>query len=168
MAKTKISTLAKDLNVALPTVIEFLRKKNISIDVSPNTRVEDDVVALLMSEFKHDKDMKPQVSVRAPKPAPATPKKSEAPKAEEPVKTETAAGPRILGKLELDKKGNPVVKKAETPKAPEPQPVVQQASEPKPKPEPAPEAKTEVEKPAPAPAPAPKAAAAAGDHTVAV
>ncbi len=155
MAKTRISTLAKDLNVALPTVIEFLRKKNISIDVSPNTRVEDDVVALLMSEFKHDKDMKPQVSVRAPKPAPATPKKSEAPKAEEPVKTETAAGPRILGKLELDKKGNPVVKKAETPKAPEPQPVVQQASEPKPEPEPAPEAKTEVEKPAPAPAPAP-------------
>ena len=156
MAKTKISTLAKDLNVALPTVIEFLRKKNISIDVSPNTRVEDDVVALLMSEFKHDKDMKPQVSVRAPKPAPATPKKSEAPKAEEPVKTETAAGPRILGKLELDKKGNPVVKKAETPKAPEPQPVVQQASEPKPEPEPAPEAKTEVEKPAPAPAPTPE------------
>ena len=30
MAKTKISKVAKDLNVAIPTVIDFLRKKGIS------------------------------------------------------------------------------------------------------------------------------------------
>ena len=58
MPKTKISTVAKELNVALPTVIDFLRKKNINIDENPNTRVEEDVVALLVSEFKHDKDLK--------------------------------------------------------------------------------------------------------------
>ena len=58
MAKTKISKIAKDLNVSLPTVIDFLRKRNINIDESPNTRVEDDVVALLMSAFKSDKDLK--------------------------------------------------------------------------------------------------------------
>ena len=46
MAKTKISKVAKDLNVALPTVIEFLRKKDITIDDNPNTRVEDDIVAV--------------------------------------------------------------------------------------------------------------------------
>ena len=49
MAKIKISKVAKDLNVSLPTVIEFLRKKNISIDESPNTRVEDDIVDLLIA-----------------------------------------------------------------------------------------------------------------------
>ncbi|MDE5555660.1 MAG: translation initiation factor IF-2 N-terminal domain-containing protein, partial [Muribaculaceae bacterium] len=96
MAKTKISTLAKDLNVALPTVIDFLHKKNINIDPSPNTRVEDDVVALLMSEFKHDKDLKPQAAVRPAKPAPQ-PAASKTEPAPEP------AGPRILGKIELDK-----------------------------------------------------------------
>ena len=108
MAKTKISTLAKDLNVALPTVIEFLRKKDISIDESPNTRVDDNVVELLMNEFKHDKDLKNQSARRPQKPAPAAP----APKAEVKVQPEAKpAGPRILGRLELDAKGNPIVKK---------------------------------------------------------
>ena len=141
MAKTKISTLAKDLNVALPTVIEFLRKKDISIDESPNTRVDDNVVELLMNEFKHDKDLKNQSARRPQKPAPAAP----APKAEVKVQPEAKpAGPRILGRLELDAKGNPIVKKTEVPK---PAPV----AAPTPAPAPAP-----VEKPAPAPAPEPK------------
>ena len=141
MAKTKISTLAKDLNVALPTVIEFLRKKDISIDESPNTRVDDNVVELLMNEFKHDKDLKNQSARRPQKPAPAAP----ASKAEVKVQPEAKpAGPRILGRLELDAKGNPIVKK---PEAPKPAPVAA------PTPAPAP-----VEKPAPAPAPAPAAA----------
>lgn len=120
MAKTKISTLAKDLNVALPTVIEFLRKKNINIDESPNTRVDDDVVDLLMSEFKHDKDLKTQ-SARRPKPAPVKHVAVEVPKTEpeaaENIKAPEPVGPRILGKLELDAKGNPVVKKTSDPKA---------------------------------------------------
>ena len=145
MAKTKISTLAKDLNVALPTVIEFLRKKDISIDESPNTRVDDNVVELLMNEFKHDKDLKNQSARRPQKPAPAAP----APKAEVKVQPEAKpAGPRILGRLELDAKGNPIVKKTEAPK---PAPVAAPTPAPTPAPAPAP-----VEKPAPAPAPEPK------------
>ena len=54
MAKTKISKVAKDLNVALPTVVEFLRGKNITVDDNPNTRIEDEVVTLLMGAFKSD------------------------------------------------------------------------------------------------------------------
>ena len=149
MAKTKISTLAKDLNVALPTVIEFLRKKDISIDESPNTRVDDNVVELLMNEFKHDKDLKNQSARRPQKPAPAAP----APKAEVKVQPEAKpAGPRILGRLELDAKGNPIVKKTEAPKA---APVAAPVAAPTPAPTPAP-APAPVEKPAPAPAPEPK------------
>ena len=49
MAKTKISKVAKDLNVSVSTVIDFLRKKNIEIDENPNTRIEDEVVDLLRS-----------------------------------------------------------------------------------------------------------------------
>ena len=149
MAKTKISTLAKDLNVALPTVIEFLRKKDISIDESPNTRVDDNVVELLMNEFKHDKDLKNQSARRPQKPAPAAP----APKAEVKVQPEAKpAGPRILGRLELDAKGNPIVKKTEAPKA---APVAAPVAAPTPAPTPAP-APAPVEKPEPAPAPEPK------------
>ena len=152
MAKTKISTLAKDLNVALPTVIEFLHKKNIDIDVSPNTRVEDDVVELLMNEFKQDKNLKPQAP-RASKPAAPAPKPTPASQPEVvKVKAEPTAGPRILGTLELDKKGNPVVKKPEPKPAPAPV-----APAPAPKAVEAPEVKKPEEKPAEKPAPAKKA-----------
>ncbi len=53
MAKTKISKVATDLNVSLATVFDFLRKeRDINIDESPNTRVEQDVVDMLMHAFK--------------------------------------------------------------------------------------------------------------------
>ena len=61
MAKTKISKLAKDLNVALPTVIEFLRKNNIEIDENPNTRVEDNIAEMLNNEFNKDRLLKNKV-----------------------------------------------------------------------------------------------------------
>ncbi|MCM1066703.1 MAG: translation initiation factor IF-2 [Muribaculaceae bacterium] len=163
MAKTKISKIAKDLNVSLPTVIEFLRKRNINIDESPNTRVEDDVVAILMGEFKSDKDLKNRSSqitterkenrAKTTAPAPST----------EPVETSytTAQKPRILGKLELDAKGNPIVRTPEQPKAEAPKPEPVKAPEqpkveaPKPEPVKAPE-QPKVEAPRPEPVKAPE------------
>ena len=152
MAKTKISKIAKDLNVSLPTVIDFLRKRNINIDESPNTRVEDDVVALLMSAFKSDKDLKNRSSQitterKENRAKAATSAKEEAPK-EEPLTTVTQK-PRILGKLELDSKGNPIVRTPEVTPAPEPK--TEAAPTPAPKAEvaptpKAPEATTETPK----------------------
>ena len=85
MAKTKISTIAKELNVALPTVYSFLSEKGISIEESPNTRVDDDVVGLLVSKFKPDKDLKNKsdqfAANRRSTPAPAP---KEAPKSRRP------------------------------------------------------------------------------------
>ena len=152
MAKTKISKVAKDLNVSLPTVIDFLRKRNINIDESPNTRVEDDVVALLMSAFKSDKDLKNRSSQitterKENRAKAATSAKEEAPK-EEPLTT-FSQKPRILGKLELDSKGNPIVRTPEATPAPEPK--TEAAPTPAPKAEvaptpKAPEATTETPK----------------------
>ncbi len=152
MAKTKISKIAKDLNVSLPTVIDFLRKRNINIDESPNTRVEDDVVALLMSAFKSDKDLKNRSSQitterKENRAKAATSAKEEAPK-EEPLTT-VSQKPRILGKLELDSKGNPIVRTPEATPAPEPK--TEAAPTPAPKAEvaptpKAPEATTETPK----------------------
>ncbi|MDE6121380.1 MAG: translation initiation factor IF-2 N-terminal domain-containing protein, partial [Muribaculaceae bacterium] len=119
MAKTKISKVAKDLNVSVPTVIEFLRKKNIDIDDNPNTRLEENIVDLLMSAFQSDKDLKnrsTQISTErkdarsraaAERPAPQA-----ASSAEDSRNSAAPQQPRILGKLELDAKGNPVVRPA--------------------------------------------------------
>ena len=117
MAKTKISKIAKDLNVALPTVIEFLRKKNITIDDNPNTRVEDDVVDILVNEFRSDKDQKSkseQFSSERQKEK-VKPVQKEAPKAVEEVvlPVEPAAQPKIIGKIDINNIGKPA------PKAPE-------------------------------------------------
>ena len=60
MARIKISKLAKELNVGLPTVVEFLRAKNITVDDNPNARIEEEVANLLTKEFNPDKKQKEQ------------------------------------------------------------------------------------------------------------
>ncbi|MBP3589019.1 MAG: translation initiation factor IF-2 N-terminal domain-containing protein, partial [Muribaculaceae bacterium] len=52
MAKQKISNLAKELNVGLPNIFEFLRKNNIDVPESPNTRVEESVAEMLTHHFQ--------------------------------------------------------------------------------------------------------------------
>lgn len=110
MAKTKISTLARELNVGLPTVYSFLSEKGISIEDGPNTRVEGEIVDLLVSKFAPDKEFK-QKTVRPAAPAPAPAPKE--PARTEVLTSETSRQPRILGKIDLDAKGNPVVRKPE-------------------------------------------------------
>ena len=118
MPKTKISTIAKELNVALPTVIDFLRKKNINIDENPNTRVEEDVVALLVSEFKHDKDLKTKSdrfsTERQNSRGKSQQQQQPARETDDTPLTTTVHKTRILGKIELDSKGNPVRKPADS------------------------------------------------------
>ncbi len=148
MAKTKISTLAKELNVALPTVFSFLSEKGITIEESPNTRVDDDIVELLAAKF--NPDYVPQPSS---KPQPAPSHSQPAPKAAQPEvlisDSASVQGPKILGKLELDSTGKPVI-------APEPEPA--------PKPHPQPELKPQPDpqpQPNQHPTPEPKAEAPA-------
>ncbi len=157
MARTKISKIAKDLNISLSTAVEFLQKKDITVDDNPNARIDDDVVDILVKEFQTDKDIKSKSelfsSERAhqrekSRPAKAEPEEIKLPSEQNRLK--------ILGKIELDKKGNPVHHK------PEPAPAPEKAEVPtvqKPEPAPAPEAPA-AEKPA-APAPAPVAEAPA-------
>lgn len=153
MAKTKISTVAKELNVALPTVFSYLSEKGISIEESPNTRVEDNIVEMLASKFMPGKDIK--IKSGPAKQAPAAPAKEEAAgdsKAEATKGSQvltpgdTHRTPRILGKLDLDSDGRPVIKKPEAPKPAAPKPEA---------PKPAPEApKPAVEAPKHEPKPA--------------
>lgn len=109
MARTKISKVAKDLNVALPTVVDFLRGKNITIDDNPNARIEDDVVDLLVKEFKNDKDQKTKSEQFSSERMQQREKTKPASKPVDEIKLSSEINkPKILGKIELDKHGNPV------------------------------------------------------------
>jgi len=112
MPKTKLKDVAAKVNVSTNTLIDHLRKKGIleeEAELSINTRLDDDVVAMLMKEFgKEDKAKSFPFEFKKPEQH-----KEETPKIEpQEVKlpSETANKPRILGKLELDSNGNPIVK----------------------------------------------------------
>lgn len=158
MARTKISKIAKDLNISLSTAVEFLRKKDITVDDNPNARVEDDVVDILVKEFKSDQDLKTKSekfsNERQQQREKARPAKPAEP--EEIRLTSEINKPRILGKIELDSKGNPMSPKIVEP-ATAPAPACVAA--PAPAPAPAPEVKSAPapEKPAETPASAPVA-----------
>jgi translation initiation factor IF-2 len=162
----RLSLVAKQINVGTSTILQFLSAKGHKIDNNPNAKLNFEQLTLLAKEYganhilessveapKPAPAPEPEAVAPAPKPAPApepvvekpapvaqTPKAPEAPApvVEAPAE-EKQVGLKILGKIELDKKGNPVAPKAE--KAPEPAPA--------PKPEPV------AEKPVPAPAPEP-------------
>ncbi len=148
MARTKISKVAKDFNVALPTVIEFLRKKGITIEDNPNARIEDDVYDILVKEYQPDRLQKTKSDTlssdrQTKAKTPAAPKPEEV----KPAVAQSVVGPKVVGHIELNRRGEPVKRKPEPPR---------QEAKPAPAPAPAP-----APKPAPAPAPAPKPVEAA-------
>ncbi len=54
----RLSKLAKELNVGIQTIVEFLHKKGFDIDPNPNTKVSEEVCRLLEKEFKSDISLK--------------------------------------------------------------------------------------------------------------
>lgn len=170
----KISKVANDLNVGIPTLVEFLQKHNQEVGDpgNLNLRISDEQHEMLVRAFKNDKDLKSKSERYASErqkdkvknKAPQEPKKPEQ------IKTvvETVQKPKILGKIELDKHNNPVVeeKKPEPKPAPAPAPAPKPAPKPEPKPEVKKEVKEEVKKaevkeeakPAPQPTPQPQSA----------
>ena len=144
--KLRLIQVAKEFKVGLNTVTDFLRKKGVAIDGSPNTQISGDIYAMVEKEFGanrtsgsardsvREKISTKQATVSIEETKPVEPKRTIE------VKDEVQQ-PRILGRIELDKNGN-VVKPQ--PKA-EPKPEVK-AEQPKPQP------KAEV-KPQPAPQP---------------
>lgn len=170
----KISKVANDLNVGIPTLVEFLQKHNQEVGDpgNLNLRISDEQHEMLVRAFKNDKDLKSKSERYASERQKdkVKNKTSQEPKKPEQIKTvvETVQKPKILGKIELDKHNNPVVeeKKPEPKPAPAPAPAPKPAPKPEPKPEVKKEVKEEVKKaevkeeakPAPQPAPQPQSA----------
>ena len=47
----RLGKAAGELNVGLPTIIEFLSSKGITIDTNPNTKLDKEHYAMLCDEF---------------------------------------------------------------------------------------------------------------------
>jgi translation initiation factor IF-2 len=54
----RLSKLAREFNVGIHTIVEFLHKKGFDYDTNPNTKISEDALALLEKEYKVDLNLK--------------------------------------------------------------------------------------------------------------
>lgn len=138
----KISKAVKDLNIGMQTARDFLKKNEIEVDDNINARISDEAYNLLIQKFKPAMQQKKAAEQiihdrKEEKAAQAAEKKRR--EAEESKTVEVAIQkPKVLGKIELDAKGNPVAPKPTAPEAPKAEEVKME------------EKKAEEQKPAPA------------------
>lgn len=138
----KISKAVKDLNIGMQTARDFLKKNEIEVDDNINARISDEAYNLLIQKFKPAMQQKKAAEQiihdrKEEKAAQAAEKKRR--EAEESKTVEVAIQkPKVLGKIELDAKGNPVAPKPAAPEAPKAEEVKME------------EKKAEKQKPAPA------------------
>ena len=129
--KLRLIKVAKEFNVGLNTIVDFLHRKGVTIDASPNTRIDADTYALLEKEYGANRSERSERdSVREKISQKQTTVSIEEAK-EEPVKRtieikDEITQPKILGKIDLGgaKKSTEKPKVEEQPKV-EPQPVVE-------------------------------------------
>lgn len=89
--RTKISKVAKDLNISVSTVVEFLRIHNIEVNGGPNERIDQNAVNLLAKEFSVDRVIKAkEYSARR------------CGERYENIEAEPHSGPKIIGTLDLE------------------------------------------------------------------
>ena len=157
--KIRLIRVAKEFNVGLNTITDFLHRKGIEIDSSPNTPVDADTYAVLEKEFGKNRpsgseldtirekiNKKTSVSIE-----PEAKPKEEKPKEEKRIieVKEDIVQPKVLGKIDLEPKKKATPKK-ETPKA-EPKKATPKAepkkAEPKVEPAPQPKVEKKVEEP---------------------
>ncbi|MDE5665819.1 MAG: translation initiation factor IF-2 N-terminal domain-containing protein, partial [Duncaniella sp.] len=113
MPRIKISQAAKEFNVTIQSLADQLNKKGISIDASnPNTRLDESAYDILVEAFQPDRKERERIdrirqekekekSASAPVNTPASPASS----AKGPSEIQ---GPKVVGKITLDKHNNPI------------------------------------------------------------
>ncbi|MEQ8910442.1 MAG: translation initiation factor IF-2 [Vicingaceae bacterium] len=58
MAVKRLSKVAREFNIGISTIVEFLDSKGVEIDAKPNTKIEPDTYELLKDEFQSEKSAK--------------------------------------------------------------------------------------------------------------
>ncbi|MDE5961115.1 MAG: hypothetical protein K2H08_05305, partial [Duncaniella sp.] len=124
MPRIKISQAAKEFNVTIQSLADQLSKKGITIDASnPNTRLDESAYDILVEAFQPDRKERERIDrIRQEK---EKEKSSDAPSSQSARVSDSetgsavSSGPRVIGKIELDKNNNPV---PAAPAKPEPKP----------------------------------------------
>ena len=114
MANIKISKVARDLNIGLPTVIEFLQSKGISVKMNPNSQIDEAAHKMLLQAYGADKDVKKESEKLSSERQKEKTKPAAPASAENVTPVTTVPRHTIVGKIDLDARGNvvrkPVVK----------------------------------------------------------
>lgn len=58
MSIKRLSKVARELNVGISTIVEFLDSKGVEIEAKPNTKIDPEVYSLLSAEFQSEKTAK--------------------------------------------------------------------------------------------------------------
>ena len=111
--RVKLSKVIKDLNVGQQTIKDFFAKKKIELEVTPNTKIDEDVLDLLIKEFKPDMEqkLKSEYLTNARQKEKEKEKAKEEPaKQPEMAKTTELQKPKVVGKIDLETAGKPASK----------------------------------------------------------
>lgn len=58
MSGKRLNKVAKEYNISIATIVDYLATKGVKLDSNPNTKIEDDVLLILDQEFAADKTAK--------------------------------------------------------------------------------------------------------------
>jgi len=109
----RLSKLAREFNVGISTIVDFLNKKGIQIDSNPNSKVSDDAYNILAKEYSSDINLKKESekvnlkSNREKKETVSIESDSQESAAEETVEKTVIDTPaknpvKVVGKIDLD------------------------------------------------------------------
>lgn len=142
---TRLSKAAKEFNVGISTIIDFLKSKGVEVESNPNTKLDGDAYNLLVSEYSSDVKLKKKAKEMLLKPNKTASvsldemdSESEVVSVDDEVITPKVEKkePNVIGKINLDAKNRPV--KKDTKKTEEEKKTVEQEAKAE---------KTEVEEP---------------------
>ena len=60
----RLSKVAREFNVGINTIVEYLKSKGHSVDTNPNTKLGEDSYQLLCKEFKSESVVMRSISVK--------------------------------------------------------------------------------------------------------
>ncbi len=143
----RLSQVARQINVGLNTIIQYLAGVGHKVDNNPNAKLNFEQLKLIAEEFDAptlvEVKESPSAVVEKPEEKPKVDpdlfieeedeeeEVKEKPVQKQPEESPKAGGLKVLGKIELDAKGNPVRPKPEPKPEIQPDPIIEPKEEPK-------------------------------------
>lgn len=54
----RLNKVARELNVGISTIVEYLNKKGKKVEASPNAKISNELYEILLKAFPHDREIK--------------------------------------------------------------------------------------------------------------